>query len=227
VVKALACLADDSIVASIVPNRAADIGKSTIEIRRWAPDGTPMFTSLMPTAERWENGSARDFAFSPDGSRIATGMDEVVVLDAHTGVVVGTPFGHMNDGKGVPILRAVRWPDSGVVAYMAASFIGDIEAEIHIVHATASRTTFSAHPGGLEAAAALADGRVVTAGHEDRHVTVRDTTGTSVCELGGVPGNIWSLAVSRDDRIVAVATDMEITVWELARCDTQTPAPTR
>jgi WD40 repeat protein len=228
-IKQLARLSDDTVVASVIPDRGAPIGQSTMEIRRWAPDGTAIFVATLPTVERWGGGGARGFALSPDGSQLATGMDQVVVFDGKSGALVGKPFGYVKSSgdPSTPTLLAVRWPDSGIVACTSSSFIGDIESRVHVVRSNAEPLTFPAHRGSVERAALLADGRIVTAGHVDQRVTVRSAVGRPECELTGVEGKIWALAVSPDETRVAAATDAELIVWDLARGPARTPTRKR
>lgn len=221
-VNRLVRLRDDTIVASVIPDRSTF--NETIEIYRWAADGTSIFHSTLPTAGPWLSASAGGFALSPDGSQIATGVDQIVVFDGKSGASLGKPFGYVKeDGLGKPTIRAIGWLESGVVAYSAASFVGDVEAMIYAVRSNAAPLVFEAHRGSLEEAALFADGRLVTAGRDDKHVTVRGANGVPECELTGVQGAISALAMSQDEQRIAVATDKEILVWDLAHC--AAPAP--
>lgn len=187
-----------------------------------------MFRVTLPTASPWLKGSARGFALSPDGSQIATGLDQVVIFDAKTGAQLGEPFGHVKEGNlGKPTIQAIAWVRSDVVAYSAAEFIGDVEAEVQVVRSNAEPIRFRAHRGGLQGAVILSDGRAVTAGREDKHVTVRSASGLAECELTGTPGTIAALSVSTDEKRVAVSTNNEILVWDLARCGAPTNGSAR
>lgn len=64
----------------------------------------------------------------------------------------------------------------------------------------------------------MASDRLVTAGHEDHRVTVRDLDGTARCELTEVGGTLWAFDTSLDGSLVAAADESQIYLWDLAGC---------
>ena len=72
--------------------------------------------------------------------------------------------------------------------------------------------------GGVNACEFTSDGHTLVSGHQNRHVRVWDTrTGRERLSLGAHRDQVLSIAISRDDRLVASAdSGSRVRIWELA-----------
>ena len=91
----LVWLRDGSVLASMIPDRAGD--DTLVTLHRWAADGTGGFVTSLATGQRWMLGGIDDAALSPDGATIATGLDQIDLIDAKTGEPAGPPFGYQRE----------------------------------------------------------------------------------------------------------------------------------
>jgi WD40 repeat protein len=173
------------------------------------PPGTPLFTY------RGHSKGVRTTAWSPDGTRIASGSRDktVQIWDAVTGQLWLTYCGH---SKGV---SALAWsPDGRRIAS------GSQDKTVQVWDTTTGNTlcTYRGHTGFMsimESVAWSPDGKCIASAGVDRTVQVWDaTTGTTLytyCGHTGLMSTVESVAWSPDsNRIASGSRDKTVQVWQ-------------
>jgi WD40 repeat protein/serine/threonine protein kinase len=148
-------------------------------------------------------------AFSPDGSRLASGGDDhnLILSDARTGGVLAALKGHTQ------VIRSVAFSLDG-------SRLASASAD-HTVRIWDARTgqPLMTFPGTEEmnAVAFFPDGSRLASAGADRVVTIRDTKSGQVLKtLTGHTEAIYGLAIRRDgDRLASASLDQTVRVWDL------------
>jgi WD40 repeat protein len=157
-------------------------------------------------------------AYSPDGTRLATGgLDKVVrIWDAATGKEVRILQGHTG------AVMSVAWSPDGT---HLASASADTTVKVWDIAPGREPLTLPAHPGEARCAAFGPDGRHLASGGADGKVKVWDLLPG---DSGGVPklrfefsghrGYVTRVAFNPDGRHLASASgDGTVKVWDLAR----------
>ncbi len=199
---------------------------------RYSPDGTRVAASMgdthilvwdSKTGEeliRIEHGAEAGLAFSPDGSKIAFSVtrnfDHLGICDAETGALLKT----LKKGGGAGFRTVTFSPDGSRIATGGDDHIAriwDVESG-ELLHQLKRHTleilgvAFSRDPQGS---------RLFTGGRDE---TLRVWDTESGDELLVIPtgSEIWGIAVSADDKMVATSGgDRNIRLWE-----TERPTPT-
>jgi hypothetical protein len=147
-------------------------------------------------------------AFSPDGSRIASGSDDktVRVWDAGTGALIRT-LGHSREVSSVAFS-----PDGSRIA----SGSGDITVRVWDAGTGALIRTLSGHTNSVYSVAFSPDGSRIASGSWDNTVRVWDAgTGALIRTLSGHSNWVCSVAFSPDgSRIASGSWDNTVRVWD-------------
>ena len=156
--------------------------------------------------------SISSVAYSPDGTRIATGSwDRTArVWDARTGTIRLELVGHKDEVKGVAFS-----PDNRRIVTGS----GDHTARIWDARTGAMLLEFKGHKADVTCVAFSPDGlRIVTGGAEPSVRVWDSRTGTVLLELVGHRGLIHSVAFDPDgSRIVTASGDRTARVWDAQR----------
>jgi WD40 repeat protein/serine/threonine protein kinase len=159
-------------------------------------------------------GPVWSVAYSPDGSRLASGGDDhkLILSDAHSGAVLAILNGHTQ------VIRSVAFSSDG-------SLLGSASAD-HSVRVWDARTGLPLMTGeGTDETNAVAfnpDGSLVASAGADRVVTLRESKSGQVKKtLKGHTEAIYGLAISRDGaRLASASLDGTVRVWDLQSGET-------
>jgi WD40 repeat protein len=155
-VTGLVWLRDGSVLASMIDDRGGDDWR--VVLRRWTADGAAGFVTEIKMVQRWSQGGISGAGLSPDGTSIATGVDQVDVIDSKTGDVAAPSFGYQKENENLTSLIAdVTWRGDGPLACSSPSYIGTTTATIHLVRRDKPAVTFEAYAGPMEYAAFVGD----------------------------------------------------------------------
>ncbi|RYO99933.1 hypothetical protein DL765_010917 [Monosporascus sp. GIB2] len=150
-------------------------------------------------------------AFSPDGSRLASGSSDrtVKVWDAATGACLSTFEGHCSE-----VYSVAFSPDSNRVAS------GSVDQTVKVWDAAtgACLSTLEGHGGLVESVAFSPDGSRLASGSRDGTIKVWDAvTGAYLLTLKDHRNNIYSVAFSPDsNRVASGSVDQTVKVWDTA-----------
>ena len=147
-------------------------------------------------------------AYSPDGSRIASGdgAGAVRIWDGHTSELTAVLSGHAGPVNGVAYS-----PDSSRVA--SAGDDGTIR--IWAPYTGAETTVLSGHQDRVTAVAYSPDGSQIASGGDDGTVRIWDPqTGTETAVLDGDSRTVLSLTYSPDGSVIASGGSEGVRIWD-------------
>ncbi len=198
-----------------------------------SPDGAMFATFNGGVARIWDSASHTTLgaqieipedvdvdavAFSPDGTSLATGVDEygqvVRLWDTRTQKQIGDPLGKIVDHYS-PAATAVAFSSDG--AKLAAVVDGDIAFWWVTTHEQLGMSISS--PTGLDftSVAFSPDGKLLATGSDDWTVRLWDTaTGSEVGAPFRDTGPVTSAAFSPDGRVLASASYAAVRLWDVA-----------
>ena len=153
------------------------------------------------------NASIRSVAFSPDGSRLASGSDSIVrIWKTTTGELEDELEGHTN------LVRSVAFSHNGRFIVSGAS-----DKTIRIWNTGTCEATYmlTGHETAVMSVAISRNDKFVVSGSGDRTVRMWDTaTGRLLRELKGHGDGVESVAVSPDcQHVASVSRAGELWIW--------------
>ena len=171
----------------------------------------PIGTRLL-TYRGHNDAPGYDCAWSPDGTRLATGGTNglLKIWDAMTGQLILT----CEDRSAAPI-NAVAWSPDG---RRVASGSEDKTVQVWDVGSGKALLSFNGHSSSVQAVAWSPDGRRVASGSEDKTVQVWDVgSGKALLSFNGHSSSVQAVAWSPDGRRVASGSeDKTVQVWDAA-----------
>lgn len=183
-------------------------------VQLWnVPGGiTPPQTFESATVLKGHAGWVSSVAWSPDGTRLASGgYDYMVrVWDMATGAALAVLDGHTG------WVGSVAWSLDGT--RLASS--GGADSTVRVWDATTgvALAILDGHTSSVESVAWSPDGRWLASASRDRTVRVWDVaTGTALVILEGHTGEVMSVAWSPDGtRLASASSDRAVRVWDAA-----------
>jgi WD40 repeat protein/class 3 adenylate cyclase/energy-coupling factor transporter ATP-binding protein EcfA2 len=161
-------------------------------------------------------GQVLSLRFGPDGTTLASGdlAGRVVLWDVERGTQIGPPMtGH----------AASAWVTGFTEEGQGLVTSGTNEVATWDLRALTLGTQLQVHRGGAFALARSGDGRLVASGGNDDTVRLWDQAGRPVGSPMRLPGDVYSLAFSRDRRRMAAAVFVLeprphgwVVIWEVA-----------
>ncbi|MEU0210084.1 NB-ARC domain-containing protein [Streptomyces canus] len=184
-------------------------------VDRWPPPDLPD-PALMRTLTG-HRGPVHAVAFSPDGTRIATGSRDTTVRiwSSATGEALHTLTGHQG-----PVRAVAFSPDGRLLA------TGGRDATLRLWDAVTGQAvrTMRGHDGPVLAMAFSPDGSLLATGSSDATVRLWDpVTGEALCTATGHGGLVSAVVFSRDgSRLAGGGADATVRVWDIT-----SPGPDR
>ena len=187
-------------------SRIATVGPDSLRI--WNSDGTEI------VALKVLNAKVKAFAFSPDGSRIVTGLsnDRLKIWDAETGRELSTLSGH-----GHMVTACGYSPDGRRILSGSSSGglrIWDADTGSELMNLEGHRSRFGVC--GITVCEYLPDGkRVVSASWDNKLKIWNAETGALLATLAGHYAGIKDCIQSADGkRIVSASQDKTLKIWD-------------
>ena len=151
----------------------------------------------------------RSVSYSPDGSLVASGADDILLWDAATQRKVAR-FEYPS------IVWSVRFSPDG---RWLLSTHGDGAVLVWDVAERERVASFNEHSGGVRAVAFTSNGQRIASGSEDRTVNIWDlTTGRKTAVLTGHGTRVMGIAFTKSDsEVVSVDQDGVIKLWDVAQ----------
>jgi WD40 repeat protein len=180
-------------------------------LRIWdAATGQPTLTfngHTTPALNEHIAQSLHSFAFSPDGTRIASAGQTVKLWEAATGKEIRTFKRQNTQFTGVAFS-----PDGTRIA------VGSTNGEVMLWDAATGTQlpTLKGHKGSISSVAFSPDGTRIASGSQDKTVTLWDaTTGRATLTLREFADRVYRVTFSPDGRLIAASShDGDVTLWD-------------
>jgi eukaryotic-like serine/threonine-protein kinase len=201
-----------TIIAVVIESHASNPPATLTPKTPTTPSPTPPPLGTTLYIYRRHKGEVKAVAWSPDGTRIASGSADktVQVWDAATGDHVVICSGHNAE------VKAVAWSPRDGQRIVS----GSLDTTVQVWNATtgSSILTYRGHSQGVRSVAWSPDGTRIASASEDKTVQVWNaSTGSTILTYRGHSDKVITVTWSPDGtRIASASFDTTVKVWDAA-----------